>query len=153
MWVTKGEEKERAKITFAGDVASLANANGGVLVIGVTDKRKIVGIANDARTVENRLRFASEVIANHLEYERELVTFQQVVLPDSAGVDRICLVVIVKQACEAVEVKDGESHTYPVRRETGIARVSRYEVASPKTHMKSDNYDFLRSLSQFIREH
>ena len=74
-------------------------------------------------------------------------------LHDQAQKEQICLIVAVAQACEAVGVHDGNGHySYPVRRETGIARPSRLEIASPKSHMKHDNYDFLRDLNQFIRE-
>ncbi len=62
-------------------------------------------------------------------------------LHDQAQKEQIC------------RVHDGNGHySYPVRRETGIARPSRLEIASPKSHMKHDNYDFLRDLNQFIRE-
>lgn len=43
-------------------------------------------------------------------------------------------------------------YTFPVRRETGLTRVSREEILNPKIHIKSDNYDFLRELYQFVHE-
>jgi hypothetical protein len=50
-------------------------------------------------------------------------------------------------------VHDGAGHyTFPVRRETGLTRVSREEILNPKIHIKSDNYDFLRELYQFVHE-
>lgn len=154
MWrMENGPEKERAKVTFAEDVASLANARGGVLVIGVTDRRVIVGTGASPREVETRLKTVREVLARHLEYGREIVRLEQVVLPDQAQKEQTCLIVAVAQACEPVGVNDGNGHySYPIRRETGIARPSRLEIASPKSHMKHDNYDFLRDLNQFIRE-
>ncbi len=152
MWrVEKGPEMERAKVAFSEDVASFANARGGVLVIGVTDRREIVGIADTRREVENRLKFASDVLARHLEYSRPIVRFHQVVLSGSDGFEKTCLVVVVAQASEVAGVNDGQAHyTYPVRRETGITRVSRHELMTPKLHMKSDNYDFLCDLNQFV---
>lgn len=153
MWVTKGEEKERAKFVFAEDVASFANATGGVLVVGVTDRREIVGIGDDPSMIESRLKFASDVLARHLEYDRPIIGFHQVLVPDTLGVDRICLVVIAAQACGAVGVRDHQGrYTYPVRRETGTDRVSGNDLAMHRIHMKSDNHDFLRILSQFVRE-
>jgi hypothetical protein len=154
MWkMENGPGKEHAKVTFAEDVASLANARGGVLVIGVTDRREIVGIGANSREVETRLKVVREVLARHLEYGREIVRVEQVILRDQAQKEQICLIVAVAQACEPVGVHDGNGHySYPVRRETGIARPSRLEIASPKSHMKHDNYDFLRDLNLFIRE-
>jgi Putative DNA-binding domain len=69
MWrMENGPDKERAKLTFAEDVASFANARGGVVVIGISDRREIVGLAAQPRDVETRLKVAREVLANHLEY-------------------------------------------------------------------------------------
>jgi hypothetical protein len=119
----------------------------------VTDGREIVGIGNDRREIESRLKFASEVIARHLEYDRSIVFFHQIIVPSTAGVDNNCLVIAVAQACGVVAVNDGDGHyTYPVRRETGVQRVSREELVKPKFDIKSDNYDFLRELNQFILE-
>jgi predicted HTH transcriptional regulator len=76
-------------------VASLANAEGGVLVIGVTDKREVIGLGDDRRQVENRLKFASDVLAEHIEYDRPIVTFHQVAV----------------SACEVVPTDDGARAT------------------------------------------
>lgn len=151
--IRQGEEREKAKVTLAEDVASLANARGGVLVVGVTDgTRDVVGIGTNPRDVENRLKVAREVIAKHVEYDRELVSFRQIVFPGEDG-EKVCLVIVVAQACEVASVHDGQGHyTYPVRHETGINRVSRDQLLGKKMHMKSDNHDFVGELNQFIRD-
>jgi len=152
IWQVKQQpERDRAKVSFAEDVASLANARGGVLVIGVSDQREILGLGGSSRDLENRLKAAREVIGKHIEYDREIVSFHQVVVPANDE-ERVCLVVIVAQAYEAVGVHDGEGrYTYPVRYETGIKRVSRLDLSS-RIHMKSDHYDFMRELEQFVRD-
>jgi Putative DNA-binding domain len=151
MWmIEKGPEREGAKVAFSEDVASFANARGGVLLVGFTDQREIVGLGN-SREVESRLKFANEVLAKHLEYGRPIFRFHQLALLGKDHQEKLCLLVIVAQACEVVGVSDGEGHyTYPVRRETGIKRESRDNLAMPKSHMKSDNYDFLRDLEQLV---
>jgi hypothetical protein len=153
MWhVDKEPERNAAKVTFSEDVASLANARGGVLIVGVTDKREIVGIGS-GRELENKLKFAADVLAKHLDYPREICRLRQIVVAGKDGADKVCLVVVIAQACEPVGVDDGAGrYTYPVRREAGLIRVPRNEILNPKIHMKSDNYDFLRELYQFIRE-
>jgi hypothetical protein len=150
IWVAQGDARAKGKISFAEDVASLANAEGGVLVIGVTDEREVVGIGGD---VESRLKFASDVLARHIEYDRNIVKLHQVEVPDREGVSKLCLVVVVAKACGPVAVLqlDG-TYSYPIRRETGITRESRLDIASPKTHLKSDRYEFLEALSQFVHD-
>jgi hypothetical protein len=152
IWHAKQDpEKARAKVTLAEDVASLANARGGVLVIGVSDQpREVIGVGDAPRDVENRLMVVRQVIAKHIEYDRDLVLFRQIVPPGKGG-EKVCLVIVVAQACEVVGVHDGQGHyTYPVRRETGIERVSSLNLGSQKIHMKSDNHDFMRELNQFV---
>jgi hypothetical protein len=153
MWhVDKNPERDLAKVTFSEDVASFAKASGGVLVIGVTDQRKIVGIGN-GHELENKLKFAADVLSKQLDYPREITRLRQIVVPGKDSTDKICLVAVIAQACEPVGVHDGAGHyTYPVRHETGLTRVSRDDILNPKIHMKSDNYDFLRELYQFVNE-
>lgn len=151
VWHAKNDpERRQAKVAFAEDVASLANSSGGVLVIGVSDKREIVGIC-DGRNLETRLKVARDVLEEFLEYDREVVTFWQVGLGEKR--DTICLVIVVSQACSSVGVSDGEGRfSYPVRRETGISRVARMDTPAIKSHRKSDSRDFLMKLKQFTRD-
>jgi hypothetical protein len=78
LWhAANGPEKEKAKVAFAEDVASFANARGGVLVVGVSDKRQIVGISDDPHQTEQRLKFAADALEKHLEYGRNIQRFHQ----------------------------------------------------------------------------
>jgi DNA-binding transcriptional regulator/RsmH inhibitor MraZ len=73
IWHVKEEEaRKKARITFAEDVASFASASGGVRVVGVTDKREIVGIG-DGKDIENRLKAARDVLTIHLRYDNDIV--------------------------------------------------------------------------------
>jgi hypothetical protein len=151
VWHVRNDpERRHAKVAFAEDVASLANTSGGVLVIGVNDRREIVGIG-DGRDLENRLKVARDVLEEFLEYNREIVTFRQIGMGEKR--DTICLAIVVSQACSSVGVSDGEGRfSYPVRRETGIERVARMDTPAIKSHRKSDNRDFLAELKHFTRD-
>jgi hypothetical protein len=153
MWhVREQSERDRAKVVFAEDVASFANSSGGVLVIGVTDQREIVGLGNSARDIENRLKNAKEVLARHLEYQGDVVVFHPVPM-EVKNETKICLVIVVGQTHSVMGVNDGNGRfTYPVRLETGIERMSSLEISGHKLHIKSDNYDFIGELRQFTRE-
>ena len=98
------------------------------MIIGVTDKREIVGIGN-GHELENKLKFAADVLSKQLDYPREITRLRQIVVPGKDGTDKVCLVVVIAQACEPAGVHDGAGHyTYPVRRETGLTRVARNEI-------------------------
>jgi hypothetical protein len=153
LWHATGDARARAKVDFAENVASFANVDGGVLIVGVTDKhpRQIVGMGATAHEVETRIKVASDAIAQHLKYEREITHFRLIVVPDATGADRTCLAVVVAQASGAVAVMDNEKRfTFPIRRETGITREASPTFAGNK-HVKSDNHDFMQQLEQFVR--
>jgi hypothetical protein len=147
-----GDPMDAAKTKFAEQVAALANADGGVLIVGVNDNRMIVGI-DSVVDLESRLQFARSVLPDRIAYPREIVVFHQVDVPDLAGATKLCLVIAVAKAMEAVGVNDGKGRfTYPIRRETGTERSSLHTISMAKIHEKSDSYDFLTSLAQFVRD-
>jgi hypothetical protein len=130
-------------------VASLANAGGGVLVVGVTDRREIVGVGG-LRDLENRLKDASNVLATHIRYDRDILRFQQVEVPVNNH-RKVCLVIVVAQARNVVGVDVGQGrYTYPVRQQTGLVRLAPTDIR--KLNILSDNYDFIRDLNQFIAD-
>ena len=95
MWhISTQPEKDKAKLTFAEDVASFANATGGVLVIGVTDQRQIVG-GGSSHELENRVKFARDVIAKQIKYPREITSFQQVVLASKTKIRYASLLLLL----------------------------------------------------------
>ena len=148
IWQAREEvARKKARITFAEDVASFANASGGVLIVGVTDKREIVGIG-EGKDVENRLKAARDVLTAHLKYHNDIVSFRQ-----AAVGGKLCLVIVISKAHKPVSVRtDDGRFSYPVRNESGITRVDA-EKLSGRIHAKSDNRNFMGELEQFAREH
>jgi len=79
--------------------------------------------------------------------------FEQVDL-EVAGVRKLCLVVIVAQAKQPVGVNDGDGNiTYPERLETGKHRSTPNQIEAKKATIRSNNFDFMNLLRQFVRDH
>ncbi|MCJ7529876.1 MAG: ATP-binding protein [Anaerolineales bacterium] len=157
MWqAPKGLGKKETKHRFAELVAGFANNQGGVIIVGVTDSqpRKIVGIGNDSKTIENEMKYTRSTISNYIEYDSEFVHLQQVVIPGENDNEILCLVIAIRQTRSRVGVKslDGRSYSYPFREETGLVWKDPEKISSMKIHIKHNNYDFLNRLSQFILE-
>jgi schlafen family protein len=153
LWHVKQQpQRDDVKTSFAEDLASMANSDGGVLVVGVSDNpRIIVGLPQEARQLENDLKAARDAIDRHMEYDRELVKFQQVPIRTEEG-EKLCLVLLVAQARSVVGVHDGSNnYTYPLRRENGMERVSGRDIEMRKAGLKADNFDFLHDIKEFVR--
>ena len=91
------------------------------------------------------------MLATHIKYDNEIASFRQVSVSEE-GKEKICLVVVISKAYKAVAVRHEDGRfSYPVRRETGIARVSIDDLSS-RIHEKSDKRDFMTELEQFSRE-
>ncbi|MDE1845405.1 MAG: putative DNA binding domain-containing protein [Thaumarchaeota archaeon] len=156
MWEAKGTMKKKKEVEFCEDIASLANMQGGVLIIGISDKmpRKVVGLED----LENKMKYTKDVIQKGITYPRDLTHFQVLALENESGEKKLCLLVVVKQAMEVVGVKNEKPiedsdmkgmlilPTYPIRNETGITRISYSDVSNAKIHLKHDSYRFLTSL-------
>lgn len=154
MWHVKKEpDKAEHELDFCETLACLANANGGVLIIGVSDvpPREVLGIGENLSEIESRLKYTRTVIANYIKYDRDIVYFKQIALKDRSNTGKICLVVVIAQTEGVVEVKTKQGRfSYPIRRETGLERMGHHELAIEKIHIKNDNYDFIQELNQFI---
>jgi hypothetical protein len=71
----------------------------------------------------------------------------------TTGGDALCLVIATAKTRSPVGVSDGAGHyTYPVRRETGVTRLSRSVVGSAKLALAGDSHDYIKVLQQVVDE-
>jgi hypothetical protein len=151
--VANGDARRIEKTKFASDIASFANAGGGCLIVGVTDNRKVVGVSDDPREIENRLTATHQAIREHFCYARDICRMLQVSIADDDGVERICFVVAVPKACEPAAATDGQgSYTYPQRTGAGTIKADKDQLLNARFHEKNDDYGFLDELDQLIAE-
>jgi len=151
MWHLKNKGKEEAEIQFCERVAAFANAKGGVIIVGITDRppRAIVGIAD----LENKLKFTKSVLNRYIEYAGDYIHFQPVMLHDSGNNEKNCFVIVVAQAKGVVSVKDQTGKfSYPLRLETGLERVDRERIRNLKIDVSKDNHSFISDLDRFIHD-
>ncbi len=145
--------RARAKVTTAEDIAAFANADGGCLLVGIRDDKRIAGIGDTDRDRENRVKTLNDALAELIQYPRQIWKVHQLLANGTDGKEKLCLIVIAARACEPVGVKGTNgSYTYPVRHGTGIAREDPEKLRNARIHDKNDNFDFLERLRQFIRD-
>lgn len=151
MWHAKGNAKEEAKIRICEHVAAFGNARGGILIIGVTDERELMGFAPD-KDLENKLASLAQAIAELITYPRSFSEIIEVpMMVENVSVS--CVAIVVRECSEAVAVKKDNAYTYPVRTSTGKLYRSHDEISRSKQATKQDNFDELVfAVSQFVRE-
>lgn len=147
IWQSRHQEKEKAKFEFCEDIASLANSDGGVLIIGVSDEkpRKIYEI----KSIEDKLKTTKELIQEKTVYENDYTFF----VPFYAENDtkKLCLVIGVAQTKKAVAVRSPEStFSWPVRIETGKKRREEKSINENKKKVVRDNADFMIYLEKDV---
>jgi len=139
------------KTKFASDMASFANAEGGCLIVGISNTRKVVGVSDDPREIENRLTATHQAIREHFRYPRDICRILQVSVPSDDGAGKVCFVIAVPKASEPAASTDGQGgYTYPQRTGAGTIKADKDQLLNARIHQKSDIYSFLDELDQFI---
>ncbi|MCK4477681.1 ATP-binding protein [Candidatus Bathyarchaeota archaeon] len=151
MWHPRHREREKAEFKFCEQIASFANTNGGVLIIGVTDEppRRILGVQD----MENRIKDAKNVLRRHVNYNTGFTHCQQIPMKDEDGRDKSCLAIAVAQTKDVISVKDQTGKiSCPIRTETGLERSSYEKIKDSKKNIPSDNYRFILNLYTFLHD-
>ncbi|MCP8309008.1 MAG: ATP-binding protein [archaeon] len=152
MWQIRAtKDKQEAEVKFCEQIVALANAKGGVLIIGVTDKppRRIVGVQD----LENRLKSTKSVLKRYVNYVGDYVHFQEIPMKNEEGQDKSCLIIAVAQTRNVVAVRDHCGRfTYPIRLETGLERADYDKIKNLKRNVLHDNYDYILDLKQFLND-
>lgn len=150
LWQTKDKKTmTKSKLKLCRQVCSYANAKGGVIIIGVTDKvpRKIIGLED----VENKKKNLHQVIH---EYVTKFKPFFEVIDVNffEDNTIRTCLIIVIQQTKNVKQVynkRDGAIY-FSIREAAGtIKNLSPDEVELLKEEKKSvnkNNYYFIKAL-------
>ena len=152
MWQTKNDVQNKYKFDFSEDIASYANANGGILIVGISDSipRKIIGIQH----LEEKLTFTKSVISKYISYNTDFVHFQPIKMLNNDGIEKDCLIIAISQTKEVISVKDVNTKmvAYPKRFETGKQRIDYDSIKSEKKDLLRDNHNYISTLYKIVNE-
>jgi len=146
MWHAKGDARQDAETHFVERAAAFANAEGGVFLIGVSDKPRLMKGVSDA---ENKIKHLMSVFDARTNLPSSSVRVAAVRCADPAGALVTCVVVAVARTPLPVYVSDKQNRfTYPVRRGPGLER----RADGPLREIKSkqpqvQDWEFLRHLT------
>ncbi len=152
LWKIKEiQELNKSKIKFCQQIASFANNQGGVLIIGISDKipRNIIGLDYDS--LENRVTDLKNLIKRRTKYNENFVNIQQIKLKDKNNIEKICLIIVIAQTIKVIGVlRDDGSYIYKKRIGTSSKTVNPEEIRESKQTMYSDNFDYLLYLKSYV---
>lgn len=145
------QELNRSKIRFCQKIASFANNQGGILIIGVSDKipRKIIGLDYDS--LETRIRDLKTLIEKRTKYHENFVEIQQIKLKDKNNIEKICLIIVIAQTSQVIGVlQDDGSYIYKKRIGPSSETVDPNEIRENKQSVYSNNFDYLLHLKNYV---
>jgi hypothetical protein len=147
----KGEPKNKAKFEFCKDIAAFANAGGGVLLVGVTDDRDVVGI-DAGLDLESCTKSLYDAEAKHLRSSNGLIRTIEFSVDNANGSPATCLAILVPEASVPISVDLDGAHHYPIRKGPGKIAGSHQQVADGKSQfLKTSSFERLKSrLSAFL---
>lgn len=152
LWeIKENQELKKSKIKFCQHIASFANNQGGVLIVGISDKvpRNIIGLDYDP--LETRVRDLKNLIKKRTTYNENFVNIQQIKLKDNNNSEKICLIINIAQTMKVIGVLqvDG-SYIYKKRISTSSEAVNPEKIRESKQTVYSDNLDYLLYLKSYV---
>lgn len=143
------ENSEEGKLDFACNVASYANSKGGLIIIGIDDKkREIKGVSEP----EIRIRQSRSILDRFLEPLPKRIEIISLPINDNDGKMVNCIIAKIPQTKDVIEVKEiiSEGRKVPVRQDDGIRYKSYKEVLETKRTILEDNFVFAKDLSNLV---
>lgn len=149
MWKVHTELKEDKQIDFCENIASFANNEGGVLIVGITDTppRKIVGVEN----IESRIEDCHEKILRWTNSKKDFFYIQPVHIKNENDELKDCFVIIIAQTKKVIGVRHKRGlWAYKRRLQTGKKDFDIKELEDLKKSVLYDNYNYLSYLKTYI---
>jgi predicted HTH transcriptional regulator len=127
------------------NLAIFANKDGGILIIGISNTRVLIGVDNP----ENKIQQSSSWISLYMPNARNIIKI--ITLPINNGVkDILILLFIIKQSKNTIPVINGISETYVIRDNVSLSRVSSSYIDDIKKTVADSNYLFMREIFDFV---
>jgi len=145
------QTKRNKKIEFVEKVASFGNAEGGVIVIGVTDvkPRKVLGVNID----ENKLNDLSKLVINSITPQLDFTRFLTLPLKSDIDKEVFCVCVVIAQTSQLIGVKhDNDTIKYVLRTSSGTVSVDPQVIMDYKREIRRTNFNFIRVINDRLTQ-
>ncbi len=140
---------EELKVTLANDVAAFANKRGGLILVGFSNQREIVGLSD----IEAKILQTQGILKSYCTTGYESISFYPLKLTRKDGKPVVCLVIIIPQTKDVIDVKKslgGIEFACPIRLSAGTGFTNHAEVGKTKTGLTENNLNFAKDLADFV---
>ena len=149
MWkVSNPSVKRKKRIEFCEDLAAFANAEGGVIIIGITDKipRKIVGLER----IEEKIISIPSILTKFTNLKLTTCVMRDLLIKSECEEEYRLLVIIIPQTKNVIEVKGlDQKFSYPIRVGAGSNKSNYSTILESKKKIFRPNFKFIRKLFEF----
>ena len=122
--------------------------------IAVTESSELIEQLSDIQKrlsgIENKLKTINTTLREKTDYDGELTEAIPIMVDDEKGIERECIVIVIKQSERPVGVKvSGGGYEYMVRNGTECISVKPKTIEDSKIGIVQPNVEFLQSIVQF----
>lgn len=143
-WHKRSDEQDER---LASDIAAYANNRGGILIVGISNNRVIMGVPR----IEERIKLTKDIIGRKIGNKNIDIKIVTLPMEKEDGVTVPCLLIIIPQSSEPTSViKADKSESHPFRNGVGIKYLSRSEIVKRKVNVPIDNLMYARELVDFV---
>lgn len=142
------EDKSKNEIKACSNIVSFANADGGVIFIGISDKqpRKIIGVEN----IENKKNSLIDVLNKYSKNMSELINFHEFNCLNGKTSKKI-LILIIQQSSEVIELKLNETdYRIPIRIAAKTIYKNYQDLKARPYTVKENNIEFIKKIYRLL---
>jgi hypothetical protein len=140
---------EELKVILAADIAAFANNRGGLLLVGFSNKREIIGL----NEIEAKILQTQEILKSYFTSDSESISLYPLKLLCKNGKQCNCLIIIIPQTKNVIDVKKtlgGKEFLCPIRISSGTSYTNHTEVEKTKVGFIDNNRYFAKDLADFV---
>jgi len=140
--------KEKKTIEFCEDITAFANADGGIILLGITNNipRKIVGLEK----IEERKTSIPKTLKKFTNLKLTSCIIRDIHIKGENNEKCKCLAIIIPQTKDVIEVKGLDNKiSFPIRIGAGLDRVDYKTISEAKINVYRNNFKFIHKLLEF----
>ena len=148
-WHPDCKDKKQKQIDFSEKVASFANSDGGIILIGITNKkpRIVVGVEKP----EEKMKTVSRTLTRLTNLKLSDFLLRSISIKSSDGISNECFLLAIAQTTNYIEVKGVNGRlSYPIRKGSELILVNIETIIKNKENVNRNNYNFFYKIAEFI---